>query len=606
MPSPIVAIPRRMNYGRPQITRLGPWPQGMMSRYNAENIGSKSAPFISNFDVLPNGELRQRGPIKQITATNAFAQDATINAAMVTAHGGAWTTELLFENINGSIGVFRCTSATLKWLTVVNLTTGLLVYKLNISCSNIVYYQGKLYGIVQTGSPTGAGTYGKVFSLDTTNFAAGPTYGAAACPISSGGVDVYYPDSITVYKDRLYAWLSTTTPSFEEGLAGTIVYSKSGVLNVLSGDPDAGFFTLSSSIISTGALHIQAVVPLRNTIYIFTSTTTWALSLPSTGIPPNGSLQIISDRLGAVSRNSVVVHENKIFFVSRNGVFELLNSTFTDIGYLLGDRLELLATGAHPVGQLNNISVTNNKLIICVQAGIAIPIGQTTNFDPPLDTFLVFNLMSRAWSCYNFPDAPILFSNSAPVSTLQLIPFSFTPGGFVALKAGTERAIGGALFCDVLTGNVYAFCDAYEPSSIAGNISPIFADYYAANNQNIQLKLWTGDFDGATVETASWKRFYSVTLNFATTKQLKNTNNAQAMTMVLLDHSGNTITNATVNITTVPGKLYYAIKQYTSLRAMHIQYQITFDTNWNGPFSLLNLDVLAKVKQSIQSGQVGN
>lgn len=593
MPAPIVAIPRRMNFGRPQTTRLGPWPRGIDYAFADLDSNGLGVKYASNVDILPTGELKQRPPITTLNAGSLiYGNNSTILAGM--ASGTRWEIDCVYPYpvaaTNSVAQVIVGRNITEGWLSfietdIVPVTAPLAV--LQGFTSNLVYYNAKLWGIWLT---TGA-NYGKVFSIPANSPGTAPTYyGVIPTSVTSPNGTVLYPKRVMIYKDRMYAWDYGLESSAN---VNTISYSTTGDPSTFTGT-DAGFFQLSPSGTDGTNVTITAVIGVRNTLYIFTENSVWSLSLPSSGIPPNGVLQQVSARNGAFNANCVGSVNGRVFFVGITGVYEIFNSIITDISTNLERLWESVIAGV--TKDATSITVTDDSVIVCA----------TTNIEDnyPADNQHIFaytfNLNSRAWSVYSF--IPTV-SNSHGTFTFRaskLVPYTAFNTNAVAPQGNTTDPIpAGYFFLSIITGEIFIF-NKYITTSGAS----AWTDNTPSGLQSIVMQVRLNDWSGGSTEDASIKRIYAVTHNLHLSKNLPLAPNFPQITTKFTDNNGNTITDTTVSLPWVLGQQYYSIKQYASLRVRRIEFFLSLNTGGTGPWTILSLDVLAKIKVGMADAMV--
>ena len=289
------------------------------------------------------------------------------------------------------------------------------------------------------------------------------------------------------WKSRI--WISGTAEStkgdrvFFSTIDGTGTHPDTwGVADFFDVEPGAGGF-------------VTAMIPSFNNLIIFKDDGTWRFSYAAS--PASGQVEKISGSVGCASKRSVVDFENYMYVYDQGRVYELVNSSFTQVNrFVLFSEDDMGVDSSAPDIEM---SVVNRRLLVRY-----------------FNAVYCFSVDTKAWSqwrTYNgtpgrFLELPADSQSTSPskfiaaskgltqsISANLIVDSSFNDA---IIKAARAAIVGGTV---TYSGNSATLSTATPPASMLLNSTGVSTDYDfpVSTGQQFQFDFTISAITGTTI-----------------------------------------------------------------------------------------------------------
>lgn len=355
-----------------EAIRIGPFTGGLNTASDPTSIGDADLAVMDNLELDPDGSLVNRPPV--VNLNTPINDDGVGSKLRLLGYftEAAGTNYLIAHN--GFKTYYYTGSA---WTEIAAFPA-----------SAVAQYKDKLWLVAPIGSASDGGSWS-------------PTSPFSAVATMPKG------EAIVAHKERL--WVAPGPTATTDGTK--LSYSDVG-------DP-ANWTTGSAGFLNINAGDGQNIVALHiyyNDILVFKTRSTWRYAYTSD--PATGTVSQVSSTVGASARDAVVPHENVIYVVYSDKVYEMSNYNFRPINNKVPLKADSPVLGmAVPV----SASVWNDRLLV--------------NY---FGSCFVFGLKTETWCRWKFMDPDFVFGG------IQPIPITYQdqrPMGYIYNAANNDRDI---------------------------------------------------------------------------------------------------------------------------------------------------------------------
>lgn len=337
--------------------RLGPFIGGLNIASDPTSIGDTDVAVLENLELDLDGSLVSRPPIVAVGAQIPAGGSTTITKLL-----GYYTTPGGASYLIGHNGEKTYYYDGTSWSEIAAFPA-----------SDVTQYRDKLWVLAPHGHSESGGSWS-------------PSDGFAAVSTMPKG------STIVAHKERLWIGLGPTAP--ENG--SRLYYSDVGDP---TGWPGGGHFL---NVNAGDGQNIVGIYLYYNDLLIFKTRSTYRFSYSSA--PDTGVVSKISETIGLASTDSAVAHDNSLYIVFTDKVYELVNYNFNQVNNKVP-----LVSDSYPTNMAYNVSISawNDRLIV--------------NY---FGTCYVYSLRTSTWSTWktSFPIGHVL---SEPVTTLSQRPTAY-------------------------------------------------------------------------------------------------------------------------------------------------------------------------------------
>jgi hypothetical protein len=368
--------------------------------------------------------------------------------------------------------------------------------------------------------------------------------------------------AVEVFKERL--WVASGT------LASRLSFSNVGVPGTWS----------ASDFIDVGpgdGQVMQTIVAGVNSLYIFKDSSTWVLSFDSD--PARGSLQAISETIGAISPQAVTQHENIIYVLDLQYMYAVNGYTYTRVNVKV------------------DINRENTDVATLVDKGVLSTVGDRILVQFKNKTYVYYPL-TRTWTEWAIPPTGKWFGIEQYTRTK----------GYTLYYAGLNTSTPGAGSAPLLA--LYdGPWDAAVPVDYVQADPTIVTKMFSFDTPSAFKRLmWWGADVIATSSSGSTSIFMSlIPYNFSGKKTwgelaLIPWNVLDDFTWAQQTEIGGAVDNTVI----IDAPLRKYIKAQRSIRFTRVQFKVSFPNfNHTATSSIHHLVVAIKKKQSPQSKSEG-
>lgn len=344
-----------------EAIRIGPFTGGLNTASDPSSIGDADLAVMENFELDPDGSLVNRPPVvnMNVPITNDGAGSSLHLLGYFTSSAG--TSYLIAHN---NVKTYYFTGAA--WTEICAFPA-----------AAIAQYKDKLWLVAPIGSASNGGSWS-------------PTVAFSSVATMPKG------ETIVAHKERL--WIGPGPNATSDG--AKLSYSDVG-------DP-ANWTTGSAGFLNINAGDGQNIVALfvyYNDILVFKTRSTWRYAYSSD--PATGTVSQVSATVGCSSPEAVVPHENLVYVVYSDKVYEMSNYNFR---------------------------VINNKVPLSVSAevaGLDVPVSASIWHDRLIVNYFgstyVFGLLTETWCTWTFLEAGFILGGvkANPISYEDQVPFAY-------------------------------------------------------------------------------------------------------------------------------------------------------------------------------------
>src|SRR5690606_20644563 len=294
--------------------RLGPFIGGLNTASDPTSIGDTDVAVLENLELDLDGSLVSRPPIVSIPATMPAGTGTTITKLV-----GYYTTPTGGSYLVGHNGTSTYYFDGTSWSKIADFPA-----------SDVTQYRDKLWLLAPYGHTESGGSWS-------------PNDGFAAVSVMPKG------STIISHKERLWIGLGPTAP--ENG--SRLYYSDVGDP---TGWPGSGHFL---NVNAGDGQNIVGIYLYYNDLLIFKTRSTYRFSYSSS--PDTGVVSKVSETIGLASTDSAVAHDNSMYIVFGDKVYELVNYNFNQVNNKVP-----LVSDSYPTNMTYNVSISawNDRLIV--------------------------------------------------------------------------------------------------------------------------------------------------------------------------------------------------------------------------------------------------